>query len=119
MATDPLIYKISPREDWEQARSAGIFTGAPIDLADGYIHFSTRAQVAETAAKHFTAKKDLILAAIDTTTLGDALKFEVSRNNDQFPHLYAELSMDSVVWSRPILLDENNIHILPFDGEPA
>jgi uncharacterized protein (DUF952 family) len=92
-----LIYKISPRADWESAARAGIFTGAPVDLADGYIHFSAAHQVAETARRHFSGQSDLILAAIDAGALGAALKWEPSRGGDLFPHLYGPLPMRAVV----------------------
>jgi len=117
MAAQNLIFKITPKSEWEEAERAGFFDGAPIDLADGFIHFSTREQTAETAGKHFTGQEGLLLAAIDPKALGDDLKFEVSRGGDLFPHLYARLNMDAVVWARPMPLDEDGKHILPFEGE--
>ncbi len=90
------IYKISPRAAWREAEAAGVFRGAPIDLADGYIHFSAAHQVAETAAKHFRGQADLVLAAIDADKLGDALRWEPSRGGDLFPHLYGPLPMTAV-----------------------
>lgn len=108
-----LIYKISPAGAWHNAERAGVFTGAPIDLTDGFIHFSTATQVAETAAKHFSGQSDLILAAIDTETLGAALKYEVSRNGALFPHLYSDLNMDAVAWVKKIPLDENGLPKIP------
>ncbi len=87
----PLIYKIVSRELWAAATAAGRFDGAPVDLADGYIHFSTREQVEETAAKHFAGAADLLVAAFDTTDLGDALVWEPSRGGALFPHLYRPL----------------------------
>jgi uncharacterized protein (DUF952 family) len=93
MTTDRLIYKISPRAEWDQAVAAGRFRGAAVDLADGYIHFSTAAQVAETAAKHFRNQPDLVLIAIDAAALGPDLKWEPSRGGALFPHLYAVLDV--------------------------
>jgi uncharacterized protein (DUF952 family) len=108
-----MIYKISPRPAWEAAKAAGVFTGAPIDLADGYIHFSAAHQVRETAAKHFTGQADLMLVAIDAEALGGALKWEASRGGDLFPHLYADLSMSAVRAEFPMLLGPDGQHILP------
>lgn len=91
-----LIFKIVTVADWRAAEADGVFKGAAIDLADGYIHFSTGAQVTETAAKHFSGQRDLLLVAVDAAKLGDALKWEVSRGGALFPHLYAPLSLDAV-----------------------
>lgn len=86
-----LIYKLVGRTAWEEAEARGVFLGAPIDLADGYIHFSAAHQVRETAAKHFAGVPDLLLVSVDGDTLGDALKWEPSRGGDLFPHLYGPL----------------------------
>ena len=86
-----LIYKILTPDQWAEALAKGTFKGAPVDLADGYIHFSTREQVEETAAKHFAGKGDLLLASFDADSFGETLKWEVSRGGALFPHLYAEL----------------------------
>ena len=80
-----VIYKIVPRTLWQQAQESGIFSGAPVDLNDGYIHFSTKEQVRETAAKHFAGQADLLLVAIDGDLLGQALKYEVSRGGALLP----------------------------------
>jgi uncharacterized protein (DUF952 family) len=87
------IYKIVPRELWVEAERSGRFFGAPVDLADGYIHFSTAAQVRETARRHFAGQDDLLLVKVDSHRLGDKLKWEPSRGGDLFPHLYGELYM--------------------------
>ncbi|MDV6226959.1 DUF952 domain-containing protein [Nitratireductor aquimarinus] len=108
-----MIYKIAPRTLWQEAEEAGVFHGAPIDLADGYIHFSTAGQAAETAAKHFAGQDDLLLVAVDADALGDALKFEVSRGGALFPHLYAPLSLDAVSWVRPLPLGADGAHVFP------
>lgn len=107
------IYKIVPQALWREAELAGRFDGAPIDLADGYIHFSTAAQVRETAARHFAGQPDLLLAAIDGTRLGEALKYEVSRGGALFPHLYAPLQFDTVAWVRPLPLGADGAHVFP------
>ncbi|MFD0917221.1 DUF952 domain-containing protein [Pseudahrensia aquimaris] len=113
MITPRLIYKITPRADWQAAEAEGVFEGAPIDLADGYIHFSTAGQVAETAAKHFSGQDDLLLAAISVEALGKGLKWEESRGGALFPHLYATLSMEAVAWTRPMPLGSDGVHSLP------
>lgn len=86
-----LIYKILPASLWREAEAAGVFAGAGIDLADGYIHFSSRAQVEETAARHFAGVSDLTLVAVAAERLGAALRWEPSRGGDLFPHLYGTL----------------------------
>lgn len=109
---DTTIYKILTTEQWAQLQADGESTGAPIDLADGYIHFSTKTQVQETADKHFKGQEGLILVAMNTNTIGNKLKWEPSRGGDLFPHLYSNLSMHSVQWAKPISL-ENGTHKLP------
>jgi uncharacterized protein (DUF952 family) len=99
-----LIYKIFRAPEWAELRDNGTTLGAPVDLADGYVHFSTATQAAETAAKHFAGEDDLTLLAVYSETLGDALKWEVSRGGAEFPHLYRELRMDDVAWSKPLPL---------------
>lgn len=108
MKTHPIIYKILPLSLWQKAQDDGVFTGAPVDLADGFIHFSTADQVRETAARHFAGMDDLVLLGVDTQRLDpSALKWEVSRGGDLFPHLYSNLDLAAVVWMRP----------LPWNGE--
>lgn len=97
-----LIYKIFHTPEWATLQQDGETSGAPIDIADGFVHFSTAAQVSETAAKHFAGADDLVLLAIDSDTMGDKLKWEVSRGGDLFPHLYRNLTLDEVLWSRPL-----------------
>ncbi len=107
------IYKISPRDAWQQAEDAGRFAGAPVDLADGYIHFSTAAQVRETAAKHFAGAADLVLVAVDAPALGADLLWEPSRGGALFPHLYADLPMSAVLWVKPLPLGADGTHLFP------
>ncbi|MBX3578599.1 MAG: DUF952 domain-containing protein [Rhizobiaceae bacterium] len=107
------IYKIVPRDLWEASEAAGRFVGAGIDLVDGYIHFSTAAQVKETARRHFADQADLLLVAVDPAALGDRLRFEPSRGGDLFPHLYAELPMSAVLRVEPLPLDADGVHIFP------
>ncbi|CAN7319506.1 DUF952 domain-containing protein [Mesorhizobium sp. LjNodule214] len=108
-----IIYKIAPEALWREAEKNGCFAGAPIDIADGFIHFSTAAQVRETAAKHFAGQADLLLIAIDDSRLNDALKYEVSRGGALFPHLYAPLDLEAVIWVRPLPLGTDGLHQLP------
>lgn len=107
-----LIYKILRRAEWEALRRAGETLGAPVDLSDGYIHLSTAAQVVETAARHFSEESDLVLVAVDSTRLGDALRWEPSRGGQLFPHLYAPLRLDHVAWDKSLPLGAAG-HIFP------
>jgi len=107
------VYKICPRSLWEKAESAGQFDGAPVDIEDGYIHFSTAAQVHETAAKHFSGQPDLLLVAVDAEALGDALRWEPSRGGDLFPHLYAPLDPAAVRWVKPLPQRPEGGHMFP------
>ena len=109
-----LIYKILRAEEWADLQAAGETDGAPVDLADGFIHFSTAAQLAETAAKHFAGQSDLILLACDAEAFGEALKWEVSRGGADFPHLYAKLKLRDVIWAKPLPLQGEG-HAFP-DG---
>ena len=109
----PLIYKICPAALWSEAEAKGRFDGAPVDLADGYIHFSMGAQVAETAAKHFAGQDGLLLIAIEDERLGPALRYETSRGGALFPHLYAPLDPKVVRWIAPLPLKTDGSHILP------
>jgi uncharacterized protein (DUF952 family) len=93
----PLIYKIVPAALWRQAEDRGRFDGAPVDIEDGFIHFSTAAQVEETAAKYFSGRTDLLLIAVDRKRLGEGLRFEPARGGALFPHLYAPLPLDAIV----------------------
>ena len=107
------IYKICESALWHEAERAGVFHGAGIDKRDGFIHFSTAAQVRETAAKHFAGLDDLMLVAVDADALAGALKWEVSRGGDLFPHLYGDLPLAAVLWTRPLPLDHNQRHVFP------
>lgn len=95
------IFKILSRAEWQAAEQSGVFAGSPVDLTDGFIHFSTAAQVEETAARHFAGQSDLLLVAVDPGRLGDALRWEPSRGGDLFPHLYGPLPLDAVLSVRP------------------
>ena len=105
-----MIYKILRANEWQAFASSGVFAGAPVDLADGYIHFSTADQVIETARKHFAGLADLVLVAIDPAHLGDALKYEVSRGGALFPHLYDRLTLAQIAWSKPLPIRADGAH---------
>jgi uncharacterized protein (DUF952 family) len=107
-----LIYKIFRRPEWDAFRAAGATAGAPVDRADGFIHFSTAAQVAETAARHFATESDLVLVAVAAETLGEALRWEPSRGGQLFPHLYRDLRLSDVVWDKSLPLGATG-HIFP------
>lgn len=107
------IYKIADQGLWDEAVATGVFTGAPVDHADGYIHFSTLSQVAETARRHFAGRSDLVIATVATDDLGPALRFEPSRGGDLFPHLYAPLDLRHVVSVAPLPLGPDGDHLFP------
>lgn len=107
------IYKIVPQALWREAERTGTFTGAPVDLADGYIHFSTAAQASETAARHFAGQGDLLLVAVDGDRLGPDLRWEPSRGGALFPHLYAPLAVAEVLWVKPLPLGPDGRHAFP------
>lgn len=108
-----IIYKIVPADLWREADLAGVFGGAPIDLADGFIHFSTAAQVRRTAELYFMGQDDLLLVAVDGGKLGEALKYEASRGGDLFPHLYSTLPLDTVLWHKPLPMRPDGLHDFP------
>ena len=107
------IYKICDNTLWREAERAGVFAGAPVDHADGFIHFSTATQVAETAARHFAGKGDLLLVAVDAAALGSALRHEPSRGGQLFPHLYGTLPLSAVRWVKPLPLGAGGQHVFP------
>ncbi|MEA2870444.1 MAG: hypothetical protein QOH67_420 [Hyphomicrobiales bacterium] len=107
------IYKICDTALWGEAERAGVFAGAPVDHADGYIHFSTAGQVAETAVRHFAGQADLVLVAVDAVALGTALRHEPSRGGALFPHLYGTLPLSAVRWVKPLPLNPGGRHVFP------
>jgi uncharacterized protein (DUF952 family) len=106
-----IVFKIVAADEWREAEAAGVFAGAAVDRADGFIHFSTAEQAPDTAAKWFAGRDDLTLAAIDAEALGGALRWEPSRGGALFPHLYGPLPMSAVVWSRPLTLGPDGRHV--------
>lgn len=108
------IYKILRSDEWVALREAGETQGAPVDIADGYIHFSTAAQARETAAKHFAGEDGLFLAALEAERMDDGLKWEKSRGGALFPHYYGPLKLEHIEWCQPLPL-EDGAHRFP-DG---
>lgn len=111
----PLIYKLVTAAAWREAEVLGRFTGSPIDLADGYIHLSTAAQVAETAARHFAGVADLWLVAVSTADVETSLRWEASRGGALFPHIYGDLPLSAVRSVTPLPVDAGGRHVLPGD----
>lgn len=106
-----IIYKIVPADLWRRGETAGTFTGSPVDVRDGFIHFSTAAQVRETAARHFAGVDDLLLVAVAADTL--ELRWEPSRGGDLFPHLYGALPLTAVRRVSPLPRDASGRHAFP------
>ena len=108
-----LIYKIVSKTLWREAERLGRLDGAPVDLADGFIHFSTVEQVRETGEKHFNGQDDLLLVTVDPARLHDALVYEPSRGGALFPHLYAPLPLEAVVAVEPLPMNPDGSHDYP------
>jgi len=108
-----IIYKIVPAALWREAERIGRFAGSPVDKRDGFIHFSTAAQVEETAARHFPGMTNLLLVQVDADRLRDRLKWEPSRGGALFPHLYGELDLAAVTKVEPLPLAPDGWHIFP------
>ena len=113
---DRIAYKVLLPEQLDVLERDGVFAGAPVDLADGYIHMSTAAQLAETIARHFAGQSGLQILTVDLDALGDELKWEPSRGGDLFPHLYAALSLDAVIAYGPLEFDEDGSIRYPIAG---
>lgn len=113
MSDDLFAYKILTAEQYDQLKGDGVFHGAPVDLADGYIHMSTRAQAAETAAKHFAGQDRLVMLMVDLAPFGAAIRWEPSRGGALFPHLYGVLPLSAVAGKVILRLDEAGVHQFP------
>jgi uncharacterized protein (DUF952 family) len=107
------IYKFCTAAEWREAERAGVYRGSAVDLKDGFIHFSTAVQAAETAAKWFAGQRDLVLVAVAADVLGDKLKWEPSRGGALFPHLYGDLDLSAVLRVDPLPLDAQGLHVFP------
>ena len=108
-----LIYKRLTTTQWSALERDGESAGAPVDLADGFVHFSTGKQVAETAANHFAGQAGLMLLAVEAGRLGAALRREFARGRELFPHLHATLRQADVAWARPLPLGPDGAHVFP------
>ncbi|WP_448203968.1 DUF952 domain-containing protein [Azospirillum sp. sgz302134] len=111
--TDRIIYHMCRAEEWERALSTGSYPGSSQDAADGFIHFSTAAQVEESAAKHRAGQDGLVLLTVDGDALGEALWWEPSRGGQLFPHLYAALPVSAVLRADPLPLGPDGRHVFP------
>lgn len=114
MNDETRIYKVVTEDQWETLKHTESWSGAPVDLADGFIHFSTGGQLAETLAKHFTGQEGLWLLEVPTDRCGDELRWEVSRKNETFPHLYKDMKTDWISNRWPLSLKQDGTHQLPF-----
>ena len=108
-----MIYHLAKSDAWEAARISGIYTGREDDRADGFLHFSTAAQIVESARRHRAGEADLVLLHVDEERLGDALVWEPSRGGALFPHLYGELPLGCVEAATPLPLGPDGVHIFP------
>lgn len=108
-----IVYKICPEALWRDAERAGVFRGSEHDRRDGFIHFSTAEQLAETAARHFAGQHDLLLISVDAERLGRALRWEPSRGGALFPHLYGDLDLHSVMKVTRLPLGSDGRHTFP------
>ena len=108
-----MIYKICSASAWREAERQGVYRGSADDVRDGFIHFSLPSQVAETARKHFFGQTGLFLIAVDADGLGDALRWEPSRHEELFPHLYGELDLGAVVAVRDLHARSDGYHDIP------
>ncbi len=107
------VLKVLTIADWARFQAEAVYAGSPADLADGFIHFSTSAQIAATLAKHYAGQTDLVLLAVDVRQEQETLRWEPARSGDLFPHLYAPLQIDAVVAAGAITLDSHGVHHCP------
>lgn len=110
------IYHMCRKDEWSAASTAGLYQGSSQDIADGFIHFSTAAQLAESAARHRAGQRGLVLLSVATAALGTALKWEPARSGDLFPHLYGPLPLDAVIAVHDLPLGDDGKHVLPALG---
>lgn len=113
MSQPETIYRLLDAGAWQAAQVAGLFYGSEHDLRDGFIHFSTAAQVAETAARHYAGREGLVLLCVRVSQLGAALRWEPSRGGALFPHLYGSLAMAAVERATPLELGADGLHVFP------
>jgi uncharacterized protein (DUF952 family) len=108
-----MIYHMCPATAWEEAVATGEYTGTADDRRDGFIHFSTAEQLAESARRHRAGEDGLVLVAVEAARLGARIRWEKARNGDLFPHLYGPLSPAEVASVRPLLLGADGDHMFP------
>jgi uncharacterized protein (DUF952 family) len=116
--TESVIYHMAHRADWAAASDEAPYAGSPDDRRDGFIHFSTATQVAESAAKHRAGQADLVLVTVAATRLGESLRWEPGRRDEAFPHLYGPLALDAVIDAVPLPLGEDGLHVFPVHIPP-
>ncbi len=114
--TPATAFKVLTAQQMAALEADGSFAGAPVDLADGYIHLSTFEQLTETVTRHFAGQVDLHVAEVDLDALGDAVKWEESRGGQLFPHIYAPLPLDAVVAYGPLHRDDAGRVMRPVAG---
>lgn len=107
------IYHMAARADWQAACATGVYSGSADDLRDGFIHFSTAAQVRVSAARHRAGRTDLLLLSVRAEALGPALRWEAARGGDLFPHLYGTLAPDQAYDVQPLPLGPDGQHVFP------
>jgi uncharacterized protein (DUF952 family) len=105
------IYKLLTRSEWQAAQAAGVYTGSAVDQRDGFIHFSTAAQLQETARRHFRGQADLVILTVEADSLGPQLAWEPSRGGDLFPHLYGSLAATFVTAVDPAPLNADGVPV--------
>jgi beta-hydroxylase len=103
-----VAYKILTGAQWAQWRADGVFAGAPVDLADGYIHLSAADQVTETVNRHFAGQSDLVLVHVDLAALGDLVRWEPSRGGALFPHVYGTMPLSVAITAQAVARDADN-----------
>jgi uncharacterized protein (DUF952 family) len=111
--TKTLIFKVATAENFETARGEAGYLGMPVDDADGYMHFSTAAQLRETVRRYFAGQTELVLLGVDVGAIGEDLRWEPSRGGDLFPHLYAPLPLDAITHSAPLSVEADGSAALP------
>lgn len=111
--TDLFAYKLLTEDQWRAWRESGEFTGAPVDVEDGYIHLSARDQVADTAAKWFAQVDPLMLVMVDLSALGETVKWEPSRGGALFPHIYGTIPATAIAGHSRLRLGADGQHVFP------
>ena len=108
-----IVYKVMSRPAFAEGKAKGSFDGSADDRRDGFIHLSSADQMEGTLAEHFAGQKHLVLLAVDTASLGERLRWELSRGGAFFPHLYGALDFDALIWEEPLELGADGRHRLP------